>query len=150
MFGNWWIIWCKTEPGSNRWWKVSSIWTTSCGYFSILFTLYQYTFIVFDSIFVQNQQGNYFLQKSSLPVTPCKKTSVVMFILCKSLSNIFVNCKLIKTGACIAVSKTNFGSLNINDGYKVVVCTAHFHLIYEFPKIKAQTQLSKFIYFRTS
>ena len=49
---------------------------------------------------------------------------------------LFVNCKLIKTSACIAVSKTNLGSSNINDGYKVVVCTAHFHLIHDFPRIK--------------
>ena len=61
-----------------------------------------------------------------------------MFTLSKSLSNIFVNCKLIKKGACIAVCKANLGSFNINDAYKVVVCTAHFDLIYDFPKIKAK------------
>ena len=75
----------------------------------------------------------------SLSNTLQKKTSVVMLTLCKSLSNIFVSCKLTKTGARIAVSKTNLGSFNIYDSYKVVVYTAHFHLIHDFPKLKART-----------
>ena len=62
-----------------------------------------------------------------------------MLTLCKSLSNKFINRKLIKKGAYIAVSKTNLESFNIYEDYKIIVCTAHFHLIHDFPKIKAQT-----------
>ena len=73
-----------------------------------------------------------------------------MFTFFKSLSNIFVNCKLIKKGARIAICKTDLGFFNIYHADHVLVCTAHFHLIHDFPKIKARTDLLKFFYFRTS
>lgn len=61
-----------------------------------------------------------------------------MLTLYKSLLDIFVKCKLVKKGAYIVVSKTNLGYVNIHEGYKILLSTAHFHLINDFIKIKAR------------